>query len=223
LHSLLEWSQKGYEAIQTYDKEYSEWYGIPRSIKTTSIKPSGSVSLLAGATPGMHWPIAEYYIRRIRISKKSDLLKPLTAAGYTIETSIDDPSNTAIIQFPIHAGNGVRPLNKVSMWEQLSLAAFLQEHWADNQVSCTVTFDPKTEGPQLCQVLDYFQYKLKGVSFLPAINHEYSQLPYEEISEETYKLCMSKLKPVNFEEVIAVPELSKFCDNDRCGLDPEKV
>jgi ribonucleoside-triphosphate reductase len=53
------------------------------------------------------------------------------------------------------------------MWEQLSLAALLQRHWADNQVSCTVTFDPKTEAAQLEHALNYFQYQLKGVSFLP--------------------------------------------------------
>ena len=63
--------------------------------------------------------------------------------------------------FPIDAGEGVRTLNDVSMWEQLSLAAFLQKHWADNQVSCTVTFDPETEGPQLQHALDVYQYQLK--------------------------------------------------------------
>lgn len=40
------------------------------------------------------------------------------------------------------------------MWEQLAFAAFLQRHWADNQVSCTVTFDPEKEGHQLKHALD---------------------------------------------------------------------
>jgi hypothetical protein len=53
LHELQRWSEAGYHAIQEYDKAYSEWFAIPRSIKTTSIKPSGTVSLLAGATPGL--------------------------------------------------------------------------------------------------------------------------------------------------------------------------
>lgn len=41
----------------------------------------------------------------------------------------------------------------------------------DVQVSCTVTFDPETEGHQLSHALDYFQYQLKGVSFLPRVEH----------------------------------------------------
>ncbi|CAN0343381.1 unnamed protein product, partial [Phaeothamnion confervicola] len=47
-----------------------------------------------------------------------------------------------VVEVPVDVGAGVRTANEVSMWEQLSFAAFLQRHWSDNQVSCTVTFDP---------------------------------------------------------------------------------
>ena len=69
MDELKEWCNEGYEAIQQVDQHLSKWMGIPRSIKTTSVKPSGTVSLLAGATPGMHWPISEYYLRRVRMAK----------------------------------------------------------------------------------------------------------------------------------------------------------
>ena len=84
--------------------------------------------------------------------------------GYHIEPCVVD-SNTMIVSFPIDVGKGVRTVNEVSMWEQLSLAALLQRHWADNQVSCTVTFDPISEGIQIKHALDYFQYSLKGVRY----------------------------------------------------------
>jgi ribonucleoside-triphosphate reductase (thioredoxin) len=77
--------------------------------------------------------------------------------------------------------------SSVSMWEQLSLAAFLQRYWADNQVSCTITFDPVSEGSQLSGALDVFQYQLKGASFLPRLaSGAYPQMPYEEIDEARY-------------------------------------
>ena len=47
----------------------------------------------------------------------------------------------------------------------MALAAFMQRYWADNQVSCTVTFDPKTEGSQIATALNYFQYQLKSLEF----------------------------------------------------------
>ncbi len=48
LNELKHWLTTGYDAIQDYDKQFSDWLTIPRSIKTTCIKPSGTVSLLAG-------------------------------------------------------------------------------------------------------------------------------------------------------------------------------
>jgi intein/homing endonuclease len=43
-HSIDEfkvWMQQGYETIQHYDEIYSEWMVVQKSIKTTTIKPSG--------------------------------------------------------------------------------------------------------------------------------------------------------------------------------------
>ena len=82
---LKHWLEEGYCALQKYDKGYSDWFAVPRSIKTTSVKPSGTVSLLAGATPGLHYPESRFYIRRIRLSVNSPLIKPLEKAGYKIE------------------------------------------------------------------------------------------------------------------------------------------
>ena len=221
---LREWSREGYDVIQKYDGIYSDWFAIPRSIKTTSIKPSGTVSLLAGATPGMHYPMSRFYTRRVRLPAASKLVEALRASGYHLEPCVGDEERTTIVEFPIDAGEGVRPLSSVSMWEQLELAAFLQEHWADNQVSCTVTFDPEREGAQIANALDYFQYRLKGVSFLPNVNSGYAQLPYETITEEQYRAAKAKItRPLDFSAVyqggaiVAGDEqVEKYCDGDSC-------
>lgn len=153
MNNLQKWCDEGYKTVQQQDKYISERFAIPQSIKTTSIKPSGTVSLLAGATPGMHFPESRFYIRRVRIDATSPLIAALMEAGYRVEPAESDPENTYVVEFPIDAGDGntifsfssascgstenctgVRTMDSVSMWEQLSLAAFLQKHWADNQV-----------------------------------------------------------------------------------------
>jgi len=107
------------------------------------------------------------------------------------------------------------------MWEQLSLAAVAQRYWADNQVSCTVTFQPETEGSQIASALDVFQYQLKGISFLPKLDFgAFPQMPYESIDLETYTQMKSELGKLNFgrvkgEEIVA----ERFCDNDVCDID----
>ena len=221
---LREWLEKGYDMIQDYDTQYSEWLAVPLSIKTTSVKPSGTVSLLAGATPGLHYPESRFYIRRMRLSVNSPLVKPLEKAGYTIEPAFGSEDSTVVVEIPIDVGKGIRTISEVPMWEQMSLAAFMQKYWADNQVSCTVTFDPETEGDQIVSALNYFQYQLKGISFLPKIKKgAYRQMPYQEITEKEYDKKVSELKFLSFRQVKGNEAVvDKFCNNDTCEINLEK-
>jgi hypothetical protein len=221
INKLRCWLKRGYDHIQELDKQYSDWFAVPRSIKTTSVKPSGTVSLLAGATPGLHYPESRFYIRRIRASKYSPLIPPLEKAGYTVEPAFGSEDSTVVVEVPVDVGDGVRTINEVSMWEQMSLAAFMQKYWADNQVSCTVTFDPETEGSQIAYALNYFQYQLKGISLLPKSDiGAYRQMPYEEITEEQYHKIVEKLSYLSFRQVKGNEAIvDKFCNNDTCEID----
>jgi len=136
---FIKWCRSGYKALKGYDSTYSAWLKIPPSVKITSIKPSGTVSLLAGSTPGCHYPIARYYIRRITFAGTSKIIPCLRKAGYPVEVSIYDKNNV-VVEFPVFCGDERIPTqSEVSPKEQLDLAVLLQKHWADNQVSVTVT------------------------------------------------------------------------------------
>ncbi|CAG9332784.1 unnamed protein product [Blepharisma stoltei] len=192
--TLKKWCNEGYRFLKSYDKEISQTFGVPESIKVTSVKPSGTVSLLAGSTPGMHFPHAHHYIRRVRVPNTDKImLNKLKDDGYHMEPDVIDP-NATVVSIPIKENPKVKVLNEVSMWEQLSFAAFLQKNWADNQISCTVSFDPENEGHLIPEALDYFQHHLKGISFLPKTQSiPYPQMPYEEISEEKYHSMISHI------------------------------
>ena len=221
LDELKNWLEGGYDTIQEWDKMYSDWFAIPKSIKTTSVKPSGTVSLLAGSTPGLHYPESRFYTRRIRVSKHSDLLEPLKNAGYKVEPAFGSEETTMVVEVPVDVGEGIRTVGELSIWEQFSLAAFMQRHWADSQVSCTVTFNPETEGGMIPEVLNYFQYHLKGISLLPRHDYgAYPQMPYEAIDEKQYNKDVKKLGKLNF-GVIKAEEanVEKFCDGDFCDVE----
>ena len=222
LDKLKTWLEDGYDVIQEWDKLYSDWFAIPKSIKTTSVKPSGTVSLLAGATPGLHYPESRFYIRRVRLSNQSELIEPLKKAGYKLEPAFGSENTTMVVDVPVDVGEGIRTAAELSIWEQFSLAAFLQRHWADNQVSCTATFNPETEAEELPYVLNYFQYRLKGISLLPRHDYgAYKQMPYEAIDEKTYNKQLKKLKPLSFGVIKnEEAEIDKFCNNDSCEIQP---
>ncbi|GAB4317295.1 MAG: ribonucleoside-triphosphate reductase, adenosylcobalamin-dependent [Promethearchaeota archaeon] len=214
--TMFEWCKRGYEFLRKLDEEYSAWLCIPRSIKLTTVKPSGTVSLLPGVTPGIHYPHSEYYIRRVRIARNSTLLPLLRKAGYKVE---DDEYNerSVVVEFPVHERHFQRGKSEVSMWEQLENAAAYQRYWSDNQVSITVTFT-KEEAKHIKYALELFEDKLKGVSFLPLRDHGYAQAPYEEITKEQYEEMVAKIKPIRYEATRERAAGVKYCDGDTCLL-----
>ncbi|HNW92011.1 MAG TPA: fused protease/ribonucleoside-triphosphate reductase [bacterium] len=221
IHTLREWARDGYAELRRWDRIYADWLAVPQSVKMSSVKPSGSVSLLAGATPGIHWPVARFVIRRVRLPKGSPLTRLLAEHGYHLEPAAEDREHAVVAEFPVDYGEGVRAEHEVSMWEQLAMAAFMQREWADNQVSATVTFDPEREGPQIAHALDHYQYQLKGISFLPRhAGGAFKQMPVEAISESEYRRRLAKVKPFtqgrHFAHHDTVTE--QFCDGDTCQL-----
>ena len=137
LRGHLDLCDKGYTYLKDLDGIYSDWLCIPRSIKISSVKPSGTVSILAGATPGVHAAHSEFYIRRIRIADTSPLVDICRQCGYDVEPD-SYADNTMVISFPIRERNFTRGKSDQTIQEQLEIAALHQSEWADNQVSCTV-------------------------------------------------------------------------------------
>jgi adenosylcobalamin-dependent ribonucleoside-triphosphate reductase len=211
---MLNWCDKAYDYVQELDKEYSDWLCIPRSVRTTSIKPSGSVSLLNGSTPGIHYPEAEFYIRRIRFSTESAILKAVIDAGYHVEEDSYSP-NTMVASFPVHEPYFIKGKKEVSMWEQLEIAASYQNYWADNSVSVTITFKEE-EANDIKTALEMYETRLKAVSFLKYQETGYVQAPYEPISEEQYNEMMEGVTPIQKVDITEEASGSKFCTTDKC-------
>ncbi|MBT6056717.1 MAG: hypothetical protein HN802_02410 [Candidatus Jacksonbacteria bacterium] len=211
--TMYEWCDKAYAYVQELDEEYSNWLCIPKSVRMTSIKPSGTVSLLNGSTPGIHFPESEYYIRRIRFSKDSKVLDRLKEAGYNVEEDAYTP-NTDVVEFPIHEPYFTKGKKSVSMWEQLEIAAQYQHYWADNSVSVTVTFNEE-EAAQIKDALEMYETRLKAVSFLKYEETGYKQAPYEPISQKQYKEMSKKITPIQRIDN-GEAQGTKFCDGDSC-------
>lgn len=214
---MLHWCDKGYEFINGLDIQYSNWLGVPKSIKKTSVKPSGTISLLPGEPPGIHYPHSEYYIRRIRVGVHSPLWKAALAAGYKVEPAVGQEESTMVVEFPVKEEFFRRAKNDVSIWEQVANAVAYQRFWADNQVSITVTFS-KEEEDDIKHTLELYEDALKGISFLPLSDHGYVQAPYESISEETYLATIKNLSVINLASVNEQSEAPRFCDGDTCVL-----
>lgn len=214
------WCEQGYTYVCALDKQYSRWMCVPESIKKTSVKPSGSVSLLPGATPGVHHPESEYHIRNVRCEENSPIVKAYREANYVCEKDVYTP-NTTVVSVPVHEKYFTRGKADVSMWEQLEIVAQIQQHWADNQVSATITFN-KNEAKDIKHALELYETRLKGISFLPLTDHGYKQAPYIPITKEQYEEMVARIKSVDL-SLITHDVTDSYCDGDKCVIPLAKV
>jgi len=219
---LRTWMDEGYKTIQVYDKGYSEWLGIRESIKTTTVKPSGTVSILAGESPGVHWPVGgKYFLRAIRFRNSDPMLPLFKMAQYRVEPASEDPVGTSVVFFPVMS-DAVRSEKEVAIYEKMSLAATAQRYWSDNSVSVTISFDPETESSAIDKVLHMYDGQLKTVSFLPSGNTVYPQMPYTQITAEEYEEATMTLFPIDFSGVYAGMAADAvgeaYCTTDACEV-----
>jgi adenosylcobalamin-dependent ribonucleoside-triphosphate reductase len=222
LPTLRDWMDEGYKVVKGYDNTYSEWLGIRESIKMTTVKPSGTVSILAGESPGVHWTVGgKFFNRAIRFANSDPMLPLFKMANYRVEPASESPDSTSVVFFPIKS-LAERAEKDVTIFEKMSLAATAQRYWSDNSVSVTVSFDPEKESEHVGTVLHMYDGQLKTVSFLPSGNFVYPQMPYTQISEEEYEDAIMKLFPIDFAGVYAgmaadaVGEM--YCTTDACEI-----
>jgi adenosylcobalamin-dependent ribonucleoside-triphosphate reductase len=213
---FFNWCDSGYLFLKELDKIYSDWLCVRESIKITTVKPSGSVSLLPQVTPGIHFPHSEYYIRRIRFQSNSALVDKLRNTGYKVEEDKYSP-NTVVVEFPVKEEFFDRAKKDVSMWEQLELAAQMQSYWSDNAVSATITFSG-AEAENIKHALELYETRLKSVSFLPMKDHGYVQAPYEAITKQEYDSMVAKITPITHNGNIKRDMEDRFCDGEACMI-----
>jgi len=219
---LKDWMDEGYSVVKSYDVTYSEWLGIRESIKTTTVKPSGTVSILAGESPGVHWtPGGKHFNRAIRFANSDPMLPLFQMANYRVEPASESPDTTSVVFFPIES-MAERAEKDVTIFEKMSLAATAQRYWSDNSVSVTISFDPEKEGEHVGTVLHMYDGQLKTVSFLPSGNFTYPQMPYTQITKEEYEEYTMKLFPIDFSGVyagLAADAIGEaYCTTDACEI-----
>lgn len=209
------WLPEAYKYLRAFDDAYSDAHGFPRSIKLTTVKPSGTLSLLPGVTPGAHPAYSQYMIRRVRLSSGSGLIPKIKEAGYPVEYArfLDgtDDRSTVVVEFPMAHPEGTALAENMSAIDQLEVVRRLQAEWSDNSVSCTVYYR-KEELPEIREYLSkYFDKNFKSLSFLLHSDHGFDQAPIEPITKEEYDKRIAKVTPLGH-----IVESLEFDDSTEC-------
>lgn len=217
------WLKDAYVYIRAFDIEYSAKYGWNPSIKITTVKPSGTLSLLAGVTPGAHPAYSLFNIRRIRIASNSPLVDMCRKNGYDIESQKNfdgtEDKSTSVVSFPCRFPVGTRVASEMTAIDQLEVIKRLQTEWSDNSVSVTIYYKKEELEDIKIWLGDNYNDNLKTVSFLLHSDHGFIQAPLEEITEERYNEISARVKPISDisfkeDEVAGIDE----CSNGVCPI-----
>ena len=209
------WLNDTYRRLREFDFKYSHEHGFPESVKLTTVKPSGTLSLLPGVTSGCHPAYSQYMIRRIRIAADHALVQVCREHGYPVEYQRNfdgsEDHSTMVVSFPFAYPEGTKIAAEMTAIDQLEVVKWLQANWSDNSVSCTVYYR-KEELPEIQKYLaKNYKNNHKSLSFLLHNEHGFHQAPLEEITKEAYDALVAST------QLITHVDEALFDGGDECA------
>lgn len=198
------------------NKRVAKIIGIKQSARTTTIKPSGTSSLVLGTSSGIHAWHNPYYIRRIRVGKNESIYQHL--AIFHPELIEDDyfrPHDTAVITIPQKAPEGsiFRTESSLDLLKRVKdfYTEWIKPGHITGQNTHNISATISVTNDEWKMVGDWmWKYKkfYNGLSVLPYDGGTYVQPPFEDCDAETYERMMYHLKSVDLSKVIEMEDLT---------------
>lgn len=197
------------EEVKHVNLELSSRIGIEFAARCTTIKPSGTSSLVLGTSSGIHAWHNDYYIRRIRINKNEALYEYLSAQHPELLEEDELNSKQAIICIPQQAPEG-SILRSEDVLDLLERIKHFNEHWIKkgfrrgsnaNNVSATVSIED-SDWDRVGEWMWKNKASYNGLSVLPYDNGSYTQAPFEDIDRERFEKLEGSLRAIDLTEVI---------------------
>lgn len=229
------WKAKVFETVSAYcEKE-----GIKVPNRCTTIQPSGTKSLLTGASPGIHPSWGKYWIRRIKYIATDPIVKACLEAGYPQVQSQNDIANKtneeSIIEFPCKAPwlqyvDEKRLEHTDLQWKAIAHFNFYmnaQKHYITHNGSVTINFSHDEITPLSQSIYDAIQNDdgYISVALLARFDAKFPNLPFERISKDEYLKRAELINEID-ESIITRQENSEIdyneyqsaCSSGKCQI-----
>jgi ribonucleoside-diphosphate reductase alpha chain len=200
---LLPWQRWLLAVAQSTNVHYAQLLGINPSAAITCVKPSGNTSQLVNCSSGLHARWAPYYIRNVRVGAHSPIYQVLRDAGAPMvpeNGQAAENATTWVVQFPVRSPEGAITRNDHSALEQCEIWLQNKMAWTEHNPSCTITYRPH-EVEELRDWVWDNRHVLGGMSFLPASDAMYDNMPYVEISREEYERRAAEFPAIDFSRI----------------------
>lgn len=193
-------------ALET-DAHFSALLGMPVAARIGTIKPSGTESAELGVTSGIHAAHDEFYLRRVRIERDSELARYLLsiceegeAGSHKFIEKDASHDSTLVVAFPVTHGNAIVRRNERSL-ELLERCKYITQNWImpthrrgpnPHNVSVTVSYKAD-EQDALCEWMIKNKNSYSGISLLPDDGGTYLQAPFESLTRSEFDKRINEL------------------------------
>ncbi|ASF00601.1 hypothetical protein [uncultured virus] len=212
------------EAKKT-NKEIAKIIGINKAARVTTVKPSGTSSLVLGTSSGIHAWHNDFYIRRMRLGKNEALYQYL--AKHHPELVEDDffkPEIQAVVSVPQKSPKGAiyRTESALALLERTKKfnIEWVQEGHRKgantNNVSATISVK-QDEWELVGEWMWKNKNTFNGLAVLPYDNGSYTQAPFEDISEKKFLEMESHLNGIDLTKVTESSDETNLQDQAACA------
>ena len=212
------------EAKKT-NEEIAKIIGINKAARVTTVKPSGTSSLVLGTSSGIHAWHNDYYVRRMRLGKNESLYKYLIKNHpELLEDDFFKPTIQAIISVPQKSPEGAIYRTESAL-DLLERTKKLNVEWVKaghrkgantNNVSATVSVKPE-EWDQVGEWMWNNKDTFNGLSVLPYFGGTYTQAPFEDITEEQFNEMVQHLHNIDLSKIVEFTDDTALMDQAACA------
>ncbi len=212
------------DAVKQVNMRTSAKINIQFAARCTTVKPSGTSSIVLGTSSGIHAWHNDYYLRRVRLGKNEALYQYLKVNHP--ELLEDDLLNSkqAIITIPQKAPEG-SILRTESALQLLGRIKKFNSEWVRNgyrngsnanNVSATVSI-PDGDWETVGEWMWENKASYNGLSVLPFDNGNYRQAPFEDITKEDFLALEKSLQELDLSQVLEPDDLTDLHAEAACA------
>ena len=212
-------------AVKEENERVANLIGINKAARTTTVKPSGTSSLVLGTSSGIHAWHNDFYLRRIRVGKNEAIYSYLSINHpELVEDEFFRPHDTAVITIPQKSPEG-SILRHESVFQMLERVKKVSQEWikfghrgGQNSHNVSATVSIKEDEWDL--VGDWMWNNRKfynGLSVLPYNGGTYTQAPFEDCTEEDFNRLIKTLTDVDLTKVIELQDNTNLSGEAACA------
>jgi ribonucleoside-diphosphate reductase alpha chain len=217
--------KKAADLAKEENARVAEIIGVNKAARVTTVKPSGTSSLVLGTASGIHAWHNDFYIRRIRVGKNEAIYSYLAVNHpELVEDDFFKPTIQAVISVPqkAPAGSILRTENVMDMLERTKK---FNMQWVKkghrkgantNNVSATVSIN-ENEWEQVGQWMWENRNTFNGLSVLPYFGGSYTQAPFEDITEEQFNEMAQHLHNIDLSQIVEFSDDTALMDQAACA------